>query len=190
MKNSTFKTLLAVSALSVASGYTVLAQAHCIGQQVVLPTTASQYNPSEIVNDSTSPSQFDTYSISCPATTSYLQGRVSRIATGPGNLTLQMVSPGNVATTPATDTGGDTGMRCDSTADFITDTTPGGVFNAATNDGVTGPFRSSVGGAGLYTAIVSKDDVGASGTYNGEFHCFTAANVELNGIIVTRGINN
>lgn len=189
MKNTTLKTILTASALSVVSSYSVLVQAHCIGAQVAAPAVPAQFNPSEIVPDSTSPSQFDAYTVTCPAGTSYLQGRVSRIATGPGNITLHMSKVGGAAqVAPATDTGGDTGMRCDTTADFITDTT-GGAANGVTNDNVTGPFRNSVGGVGQYNVVIAKDDVGASGTYNAEMHCFTAANVEL-GITVQRNINN
>lgn len=167
MKKSTLKTLLTVSALSVASGYTVLAQAHCIGLGT---SAAAQFQPSEIVNDSTNSMQYDTYTLICPAGTNKLVGRVSRTA-GPavGNITLKIArNTGTAVSAGVTDAGADSGMRCDATADFITDT--GGV-----GDNVTSAFTTSAGGAGEYVLMVSKDDAGTSGTYNVEAHCQNTA---------------
>jgi hypothetical protein len=168
MKKTTLRTLLAVSALSVASGYSVLAQAHCIGAQVAFPLVTAQYNPSEIVNDSTNAMQYDTYTTICPAGTTKMVGRVARIA-GPaaGNLTLRIVrntGAGLSAAVADTTTGVN---QCDTNADAIT------------GAGIPSAFTTSAGGAGEYILMVSKDDVGASGTYTVEAHCQDAAGLEF-----------
>ncbi|MEQ1557672.1 MAG: hypothetical protein ABL933_01870 [Methyloglobulus sp.] len=168
MKKTTLRTLLAVSALSIASGYTVLAQAHCIGAQVAAPITVAQFNPSEIVNDSTNALQYDSYTTICPAGSTKMVGRVARIA-GPaaGNITLRIVRNTGAGLSTAVSDAAPGVNQCDTNADAIS------------GAGVPSAFTTSAGGAGEYILMVSKDDAGASGTYNVEAHCQDAAGNEF-----------
>jgi hypothetical protein len=160
MKKPLLITIFNVATFLIASGYTILAQAYCIGAQVFAPATLVQFNPSEIVNDSTSALQYDTYTTICPAGTTKMVGRVARIA-GPaaGNLTLRIVrNTGAGLSTAVVDAVPGVNL-CDTYGDAIT------------GAGVPSAFTTSAGGAGEYILMVSKDDVGASGTYNLEVHC-------------------
>lgn len=101
--------------------------------------------------------------VSCPATTSYLNARVSR-KSGTATLNLEVGKAGFTSVS-TTDNSTTAGTQCD------------GVNNESILSGA-GAFTSNlVGGAGEYILHVAKD--GAASNYALEFHCHDASAVEL-----------
>ncbi len=137
-----FKDILIVVALLAASGYTVMAQAHCLNNQT-------------ITNNSNN-FQWDTYVTVCPAGATGLTARVSKQLTGTGTLSLE-IGKGGFGHLTSNDAAV-TVSSCDAVTGNITPVaaTPG---QLALN-----------GGAGQYTIVVSKNSANIH-TYDLEWHC-------------------
>ncbi|MEQ1560526.1 MAG: hypothetical protein ABL933_16520 [Methyloglobulus sp.] len=136
-----FKEVLIATTLLAASGYTVMAQAHCLNNQT-------------ITNNSNN-FQWDTYVAVCPAGTTGLSGRISKQA-GTGSVSME-IGKGTFAHTTASDAT-ITASSCDAVTGNIT----------AAASAVTVPTVN--GGPGQYTIMVSKNSSN-SHTYDMEWHC-------------------
>jgi hypothetical protein len=156
MKKVILKALLTTSALLMASGYTVFAEAHCVG-------VLGNFGASGITAASTSAVQYDTYATVCPTGTAYLKARVSRKS---GTVALNLeVAKGGFPSVTATDATTTATTQCD------------GTLNESIGIGAGAFSPNLTGGAGEYTLTVAKD--GAASNYAAEFHCYDASNVEV-----------
>jgi hypothetical protein len=144
MKRVFLKVVLSTLTLLFASGYTLLAQAHC------LDNTA---NGTSITAVSTSPFQFDTYILTCPTGTTGLSGQIG-LQTGTG-VTMEIASPRS---------GGAHTFNSDAT---ITASTCNAAGNISAGSAAVAALNA---GPGIYEITVSKDTTTAS-QYDMGFHC-------------------
>jgi hypothetical protein len=155
-KKSFFKTTLTATALLAASGYTVMAQARCVG-------IGDNFGASGITAASTSQFQSDTYVTVCPAGVGVTK-MVARVSKKSGTLNHPItveVGKGGFTHAFATDTTTTAATQC-----------VGGAIDLGASATAT-----VSGNAGQYTIIVSKDS--AAMNYAMDFHCETAAGVEV-----------
>ncbi len=150
------KATLTAATLLAASGYTMMAQAHCVG-------IGDNFGASGITAASTSQFQSDTYVAVCPAGFGATK-MVARVSKRSGTLNHPItveVGKGGFAHAFATDTTTTAATQC---------------VGGAINSGASGT-ATVTGGEGQYTIIVSKDS--AAMNYAMDFHCETAAGVEV-----------
>jgi hypothetical protein len=160
-KKSFFKTTLTATALLAASGYTVMAQAHCVGLNTVpaeLLFGASQVGDATFNSGQAFPQyQFDTYVTVCPAGATGLSGKINKRSGAAGSVGME-IAKGGYGHTNAADAAATAGASCAGG-----NTTAGSVIVPTLN-----------GGEGQYTITVSKDTTTAI-QYAMEFHCLGGA---------------
>ena len=133
-----FKEVLIATTLLAASGYTVMAQAHCVGT-----TTDPEvlFGASSITTNSTSPFQYDSYVTVCPAGATGLSGKINKKTGGATGALAMEIAKGGYNHTTASDSTATAAAACS-----------GGNTTAGS---VTVPTLN--GGEGQYTITVSKD---------------------------------
>jgi hypothetical protein len=150
-KKSFFKTTLTATALLAATGYTVMAQAHCVGTST---DPEVLFGASSITTNSTSPFQYDSYVTVCPAGATGLSGKINKKTGGATGALAMEIAKGGYNHTTASDSTATAAAACS-----------GGNTTAGS---VTVPTLN--GGEGQYTITVSKDTTAAI-QYAMEFHC-------------------
>jgi hypothetical protein len=152
LNRTIFKEVLIATTLLTASGYTVMAQAHCVG-------IGDNYGASEVgtgTNNSGAANaslQFDTYALVCPAGATGLSGKINKRSGAAGAITME-IAKGGYAHTTASDSSATAAAACS-----------GGNTTAGS---VTVPTLN--GKDGQYTVTLSKDTT-ASIQYALEVHC-------------------
>jgi hypothetical protein len=161
MKKVTLNKSVLASAMLLAAGYMGSVEAHCLAGQTITQT------------GTTNAIQQDVYMVSCPATTSYLEGKLSLQS---GSAVTYQIGKGGFTAGSTSDASTTAGLSC------VNNGTSEAISPAAGNS----PTFSVTGGPGIYSLVASKNSTTAS-NYAIEFHCKTAANVELIGTTQATG---
>lgn len=170
-----FKEVLIATTLLAASGYTVMAQAHCIGGNGNFdPTGIAAPLTVPIINAvSTSPFQIDSYTTVCPLTTTHVTAGIAKRTGGAtGVVALEVVKSNGIGNhLTLSDSAANINAVCD--VANVDDINPagGGVFS--------GNYIPTFGGAGGEYILNVTKDLTATAEYAVQFHCWNGA-VEVN----------
>jgi hypothetical protein len=150
----------------------MMAQAHCVG------TGGETFGSQSIANVSGSgnvagASQFDLWAFNCPAGSTGASAKIGKISGAAGSIVLHLTKNNANNNGNPTDNAVET---ADSTANAgsvcVADST--GLSQIIPTSSNPSPLITRSGGAGQYTAVVSKD-ASASMNYAMEFHCVGTA---------------
>lgn len=190
-KKSFFKTTLIATTLLAASGYTMMAQAHCIGGNGNFDPTGLGAPLTSPIITTVLPFKIDSYTTVCPAGTKSIKAGIAKRSGAAGTVALEVVKFNGLGThATVQDASVTAAAACGATigtVDFISGTS-GAVYNGGfTTEAASTPF---VAGAlasdtdGQYILNVTAD----TGTpeYAIEFHCYNKA---ANPITVANEIN-
>ena len=140
-----FKEVLIATTLLAASGYTVLAQAHCV-DNATITNNSNAY-------------QMDVHVFNCPTGTTGVSGKVSNQSGAPVSIEVGYGNTHVTSTIDSTSAGVNANSVCNAAGDIAF---AGGASGSS--------LVTRNGGPGLYTVMVSKNSA-SNATYDMAIHC-------------------